>query len=94
MSRGQTTEEFRDAYYAAHPEYPEAWVYHGGSPDHPGWVSDAARLYGERYDLDAEALDDAAAGDGWEFHDRGYDEKIAQLARDAVERGIPRAGTT
>lgn len=83
MGRGQTTEEFA----AAHGP---GWAYHGGLPGDPGIVSDAARHFGDLYGLDAEALDDMAADHGWEFHDHGYAEKIAQLAQDAIaERSDP-----
>lgn len=74
MGRGETTDEF-----AARKG--KNWAYYGGLPGDPGWVSDAARLYGDMMGVDPEALDDLAADHGWEHHDRGYDEKIKDLAR-------------
>lgn len=74
MARGETTDEF--AYRLG-----RNWVYFGGLPGDPGIVSDAARTYGDEFDLDAEALDDLAAEHGWEFHDPGYEEKIKDLAQ-------------
>jgi len=73
MGRGQTTAEFA----ATHGRY---WMYDGGLPGDPGWVSDAARRFGNLHGLDAEALDEAAEDHGWEFHDPGYDDKIQALA--------------
>lgn len=78
MGRGQTSSEFA----SANGPY---WYYAGGVPGDPGIVTDAARKFGDLYGLDAEWLDDEAANDGWEFHDSGYDEKIEQLAKDAVK---------
>lgn len=77
MGRGQTSEEFA-------AEHGPLWFFHGGLSGDPGIVSDAARKYGDLYELDAEALDDAATADGWESHDRGYDDKVHQLAINAV----------
>lgn len=91
MARGQTTEEFRDQFIAENPNRAAMWVYFGGDPESPGWVSDEAREIGDRCGLDAEALDNAATDDGWEFHDHGYREKIEECARNAKERGIPKA---
>jgi hypothetical protein len=56
------------------------WAYLGGIPGDPGIVSDAARHYGDMYDLDAEELDEIASEHGWEFHDRGYGEKVRDIA--------------
>lgn len=77
MGRGQTTDEFA-------AEHGPGWTYLGGLPGDPGHVTDAARRFGDLFGLDAEALDDMASDHGWEFHDRGYDDKIHQLAIDAV----------
>jgi len=74
VSRGQTTNEFRDSHGGPY------WMYYGGLPGDPGWVSNEARAVGDREGLDAEALDDAAADYGWEHHDRGYREAIEQAA--------------
>lgn len=71
--RGQTTAEFA----AANGPY---WMYAGGLPGDPGWVSDAARAAGDRYNLDAECLDDMMADAGWEHHDAGYDEELERRA--------------
>jgi len=84
MGRGQTSSEFA-------AEHGPGWAYLGGVPGDPDIVTDAARRYGDEYGLDAEALDDAASGHGWEWHNTGYDEKIKQLAKDAEELGIPKA---
>ena len=73
MGRGETTHEFAT-------RFGRNWIYHGGLPGDPGWVSDAARMSGDQSGLDAEALDDLAADLGWETHDPGYDEKIKDLA--------------
>lgn len=73
MARGETTEEFAARRGAN-------WAYFGGLPGDPGWVSDAARRYGDQFGLDAEALDELAVDDGWEHHDPGYDEKIRYIA--------------
>lgn len=64
------------------------WFHFGGLPGDPGIVTEAARHFGDLYDLDAEALDDMASDHGWEFHDTGYDDKIKKLAEDAVARRI------
>lgn len=82
MSRGQTTSEFA----AENGEY---WAYKGGNPGDPGWVSDAARKFGDQYDLDAEELDSLAEDDGWEFHDTGYDDKVEQVAKKLASPGTP-----
>lgn len=91
MARGQTTDEFADQFARDHPALVKLWAYYGGNPGDPGWVSEAARKFGDEYGLDAEALDDMASGHGWEFHDTGYDGKIEQLAKDAEELGIAKA---
>lgn len=74
MGRGLTSDEFRIANGTPY------WSYYGGSPGDPGIVTDEAREIGDREGLDAEKLDDEAAGLGWEFHDSGYREAIEQAA--------------
>lgn len=74
MGRGQTGGEFRVSHGG------EYWMYDGGLPGDPGIVSDEAREVGDREGLDAEALDDAAADFGWEWHDTGYRRAIEQAA--------------
>lgn len=74
MARGETTDEFA-------AKHGPGWTYLGGLPGDPGWVSDAARIYGDQFGLDAEALDGLAEDHGWEHHDPGYDEKIRDLAQ-------------
>lgn len=73
MARGETTEEYADRVRGN-------WVFFGGLPGDPGIVSDAARRWGDEYDLDAEQLDDLAAEDGWEWHDPGYENKVKDIA--------------
>jgi hypothetical protein len=74
MARGETTEEFAARVGGRH------WSYLGGLPGDPGIVSDAARRWGDQYDLDAEELDNLAAKDGWEWHDPGYQNKVKDVA--------------
>jgi hypothetical protein len=79
MARGETTEEYATRV-GGH------WAHFGGLPGDPGIVSDAARRWGDHYGLDAEQLDDMAANDGWEWHDRGYEEKIKGVAEKLNEK--------
>lgn len=79
---GETTDEFA-------ARMGPSWFHYGGLPGDPGWVSDAARMYGNEFGIDAQQLDDAAADDGWEHHDRGYDDKIKHLAQHWKERHDP-----
>ncbi len=85
MGRGQTTDEFAAEFVAKNPLLKTAWPHFGGLPGDPGIVSYPAREYGDRYGLDAEALDEAAEADGWEWHDHGYDEKIREVAERLAE---------
>lgn len=73
MGRGKTMDEFA-------AEHGPRWFYYGGLPGDPGIVTDAARHYGDLYDLDAEELDNRASEYGWEHHNQGYDDKIRKLA--------------